>query len=41
MELFQSDRVHLIALNSEAGGASMSLHDVRGERPRYSIVSPS
>jgi hypothetical protein len=41
MELFQSDRVHLIVLNSEAGGASISLHDVRGERPRYSIISPS
>jgi superfamily II DNA or RNA helicase len=41
VELFQSDRVHIIVLNSEAGGTSISLHDERGMRPRYSIVSPS
>jgi hypothetical protein len=41
VELSQSDRVHLIVLNSEAGGASMSFHDVPGERPRYSIINPS
>lgn len=41
MALFQDDRVPLIILNCEAGGTSISLHDVRGERQRHSIISPN
>jgi superfamily II DNA or RNA helicase len=41
MALFQDDKVPLIILNVEAGGTSISLHDVRGERQRYSIISPN
>jgi superfamily II DNA or RNA helicase len=41
MALFQGDQVPLIILNCEAGGTSISLHDVRGVRQRYSIISPN
>jgi hypothetical protein len=39
--LFQGDQVPLIVLNCEAGGTSISLHDVRGKRQRHSIISPN
>ncbi len=39
MELFQSDQVPLIILNSETGGTSVSLHDMRDRWLRYSIIS--
>jgi superfamily II DNA or RNA helicase len=41
MGMFQSDRIPLIVLNSEAGGSSISLHDINGKRPRHSIISPN
>jgi superfamily II DNA or RNA helicase len=38
---FQSDQIPLIILNSEAGGSSISLHDIRGRRQRHSLISPN
>lgn len=35
---FQADTARLVLLNSEAGGISVSLHDVRGEFPREGLV---
>ena len=37
---FQDDRRHVLVLQSQAGGVGISLHDVRGVRPRHSILSP-
>jgi superfamily II DNA or RNA helicase len=38
---FQSDRIPLIILNVEAGGSSISLHDIHGRRRRHSLISPN
>jgi hypothetical protein len=38
---FQADRTHVMVANGAAGGVGVSLHDVRGERPRLSLISPS
>lgn len=35
---FQADRQHILVNNLGAGGASVSLHDVRGERPRRAYI---
>ena len=37
---FQSDRAHALVLQIGAGGVGISLHDVRGSRPRHSLISP-
>ncbi|MFM8334606.1 MAG: strawberry notch C-terminal domain-containing protein, partial [Opitutaceae bacterium] len=37
---FQADRKHALVLQIGAGGVGVSLHDVRGERPRHSLLSP-
>ena len=41
IEDFQSDRSRVILLNSAAGGAGVSLHDLNGTFPRMSVISPS
>lgn len=41
IEAFQSDRSRVILLNSAAGGAGVSLHDINGTFPRMSVISPS
>ncbi len=41
IEDFQSDRAHSLVLQTGAGGVGISLHDVRGKRPRHSLISPS
>lgn len=41
VNLFQSDQARVVVANIAAGGAGVSLHDVRGEFPRASIISPS
>ena len=41
IDRFQEDAAHVLIINSAAGGAAISLHDVRGKRPRVSIISPS
>ena len=38
---FQADRTHLVVANIAAGGTGVSLHDVHGNRPRVSLISPS
>lgn len=40
IEAFQSDRSRVILLNSAAGGAGVSLHDINGTFPRMSVISP-
>lgn len=40
-KLFQEDRIHALVSNMGAGGASVSLHDVRGERPRTAFIFPT
>lgn len=41
IDLFQSDKKHLIVCNIQAGGVGISLHDINGQRPRMAIISPS
>ncbi|HYF33644.1 MAG TPA: hypothetical protein VD994_00025, partial [Prosthecobacter sp.] len=38
---FQADREHILINNIGAGGASVSLHDVRGERSRVAYIFPT
>jgi hypothetical protein len=38
---FQADRQHILISNIGAGGASVSLHDVNGERPRTAYICPT
>lgn len=38
---FQNDKERVILVNIAAGGAGLSLHDVTGNYPRLSIISPS
>ena len=39
--LFQSDRSRVIVCNLSAGGVGVSLHDILGNYPRLSLISPS
>lgn len=41
MKAFQEDRERIILVNSQAGGAGLSLHDLTGKHPRLSLISPS
>ena len=38
---FQNNEKRLILCNTAAGGAGLSLHDVHGDAPRVSLISPS
>jgi len=38
---FQADKIHVIAVNTAAGGVGLSLHDTHGDRQRISLISPS
>ncbi len=38
---FQANRVHCLVSNVKAGGASVSLHDKHGQRPRTAYVFPT
>lgn len=38
---FQANRCHLLVSNIRAGGASVSLHDTTGDRPRTSYIFPT
>lgn len=40
IDRFQADDVRVLVINTAAGGASISLHDVRGKHPRVSLISP-
>ena len=41
IDLFQQDDEHALVVNIAAGGTGISLHDVRGERPRVALICPS
>lgn len=41
VELFQSDDERVILVNIQSGGAGLSLHDLNGNFPRMSIISPT
>jgi hypothetical protein len=41
VEGFREDKIHLVICQIKAGGVGLSLHDIRGERPRVSLVFPS
>jgi superfamily II DNA or RNA helicase len=41
IEAFQSDRVRVIIVNIQAGGVGVSLHDLNGQFPRHSLISPN
>jgi superfamily II DNA or RNA helicase len=41
VELFQADDERVIIINVQSGGAGLSLHDLHGNFPRMSIISPS
>lgn len=38
---FQADKKRVIILNAAAGGVGLSLHDLNGNYPRISLISPS
>lgn len=38
---FQDDELRVLVCNIEAGGVGISLHDIRGEFPRASLISPT
>jgi hypothetical protein len=40
IDRFQNEDVHLLIATLESGGASISLHDLIGNRPRMSLISP-
>ena len=37
---FTADKTNCIVVNTAAGGTGISLHDVNGDRPRVSLISP-
>lgn len=41
IDRFQENAIRVILANSEAGGCSVSLHDLRGDSPRVGLVFPS
>jgi superfamily II DNA or RNA helicase len=41
IDAFQSDKTRIVLVNIQAGGVSISLHDVTGKYPRATIISPS
>lgn len=41
IDLFQRDTARVMIANVQAGGVGVSLHDVRGEHPRVSLICPT
>ena len=41
IEDFQSDKTNCVVVNAATGGTGISLHDITGNRPRLSLISPS
>ena len=41
IDAFQQDESHFIVVNSAAGGTGVNLHDLIGNRPRLSLITPS
>jgi SNF2 family DNA or RNA helicase len=40
VDAFQADRLRVLLVNSAAGGAGLSLHDLHGNFPRVALISP-
>jgi hypothetical protein len=40
IDRFQADQERMLVVNAKAGGAAISLHDVRGKHPRVALISP-
>ena len=40
IDRFQKDEDRVVVVNIAAGGTGISLHDLRGEYPRVSLISP-
>lgn len=38
---FQEDKTHVLVVNISAGGTGLSLHDIKGNRQRVSLISPT
>lgn len=41
IDRFQSNEIHVVIANIQAGGVGVSLHDPEGQRSRLSIISPT
>jgi hypothetical protein len=41
IDMFQDNRIHVMVGMSSACGVALSLHDVKHERPRVSLISPN
>lgn len=41
IDSFQADQVEMLVVNTAAGGTGISLHDINGDRPRVSLISPT
>lgn len=41
VELFQENKERIILVNVQSGGAGLNLHDLHGNSPRMSIISPT
>ena len=41
IDSFQADETELLVVNTAAGGTGISLHDINGDRPRVSLISPT
>lgn len=41
IDAFQDNRLHVMLVMTAAGGAALSLHDTKHERPRVSLITPS
>ena len=41
IDRFQNNEAHVMVAMMQAGGVGVSLHDLTGERPRVSLLSPS
>jgi superfamily II DNA or RNA helicase len=41
IEWFQADKERIIICQSETGGVGISLHDLNGNHPRVSLISPT
>lgn len=41
VQRFQDDEIRVLVCNIEAGGVGISLHDIRGEHARASLISPT
>jgi len=40
IDAFQQDKSHFIVANTAAGGTGVNLHDITGNRPRLSLITP-